>query len=211
MSEVLEVAARTEHGKLRNRRLRDSGKLPAVLYGHGGESVSLSVCSDQLNASLRHGAKVVDLQGAAQGQALLQEIQWDTFHQYILHVDLLRVDEKDRVKIEVDIVLRGDAAGTHEGGVVEQMVRKIEIETSPGSIPENLVAKVNELHVGDSLKASQLEGLPAGATYVKDDEMVIVHCIKPTTSDSSDEEEAAEGGSSEPEVIGQKTEEKETK
>ena len=209
MSEVLEVAARTEHGKLRNRRLRDSGKLPAVLYGHGGESVSLSVCSDQLSATLRHGAKVVELQGAANGQALLQDVQWDTFHQYVLHLDLLRVDEKDRVKVEVEVTLRGDAPGTHEGGVVEQLVRRIEVETSPGSIPESLVAKVNELHIGDSLKASELEGLPAGASFAESGDTVVVQCVEPTVA-SSDEDAAAEGGSHEPEVIGQKSEETES-
>ena len=100
MSDVLQVEDRKLVGKQNNRRLRGSGKLPAVLYGHGKETVSLSVPEDQLKATLRHGAQVVQLQGAASGQALLQEVQWDTFQQYVLHVDLMRVDETDRVQVE---------------------------------------------------------------------------------------------------------------
>ncbi|NOY30403.1 MAG: 50S ribosomal protein L25 [Planctomycetes bacterium] len=205
MSDVLEVAAREQHGKLRNRRLRASGHLPAVLYGHGEESVSLSISSDQLRASLRHGAKVVQLAGAAKCQALLKDIQWDTFQQYVLHVDLLRVDEKDRVKIEVPVSLRGEAPGTHEGGVIEHLIHHLEIETSPANIPEQLQANVNELHLGGLLKASELSGLPEGATFTGDADAVIVQCVEPTATPSEeDSAEEAVSGSVEPEVIGQK-------
>jgi len=213
MSEVLEVTAREQHGKLRNRRLRASGHLPAVLYGHGEESVSLSVSSEQLRTSLRHGAKVVQLAGAAKCQALLKDIQWDTFQQHVLHVDLLRVDEKDRVKIEVPVSLRGEAPGTHEGGVIEHLIHHIEIETSPASIPEQLQANVNELHLGNSLKASQLSGLPEGATFVgnadtEGADMVVVQCVEPTAA-PADEDAAVEATGAEPEVIGQKKEDDE--
>ena len=110
MSDVLEVSARESLGKLNSRRLRAEGILPAVLYGHGKEPVSLMLPADQLHASLRHGAHVVELQGAATGQALLQAIQWDTFQQHLLHVDLLRVDSKERVKVQVEVVLRGPSS-----------------------------------------------------------------------------------------------------
>lgn len=211
MSEVLEVAAREQHGKLRNRRLRATGHLPAVLYGHGEESLSLSISADQLRASLRHGAKVVQLAGAAECQALLKDIQWDTFQQYVLHVDLLRVDSKDRVKIDVPVSLRGEAPGTHEGGVIEHLIHHIEIETSPGSIPEQLQANVNELHLGDLLKAAELSGLPEGATIIgtadtEGAELVVVQCVEPTVA-LADEDSAAEAAGIEPEVIGQKKDE----
>ena len=111
MLDVLEVSARESLGKLNSRRLRAEGIVPAVLYGHGEASVSLKLPVDQLRASLRHGAHVVELKGAAKGQALLQDVQWDTFQQHILHVDLLRVDAKELVKVEVPIVLRGQAPG----------------------------------------------------------------------------------------------------
>lgn len=209
MSEVLEVAVREDHGKLRNRRLRANGIVPAVLYGHGEESVSLSIKSENFRASLRHGAKVVQLSGAADCQALFKAVQWDTFHQHVLHVDLLRVDEKDRIKVQVPIAVRGDAPGTHEGGVIEHVVRTIEIETSPANIPEQLIASVNELHVGDAVKSSQLTGLPSGAIFVDGDDLMIVHCIEPSAAAPAEDDDPTTATAAEPEVIGQKKEDEE--
>lgn len=209
MSEVLEVETREKVGKLNNRRLRDSGMLPAVLYGHGQEPVSLSLKSDQVDASLRHGAHLVDLKGAADGQALLQDVQWDTFQQYVLHVDLLRVDSSDRVKVELPVILRGEAPGESEGGVVEHLLHSVEIEMSATEIPDALHISINDLHVGASLKPGDIEDLPAGATYVTDENAVIVHCIEAKAE--VEEAEAEEGAApAEPEVIGQKDSDEES-
>lgn len=204
MSDVLEVTPRQALGKLNTRRLRAGGQLPAVLYGHGGEPVNLSVPEDQLQAGLRHGAKVVQLQGAAQGQALLQEVQWDTFHQRVLHVDLLRVKASDRVHVEVPVALRGQAPGEREGGVVEQLVRSVEIEVAPGSIPETLHLNINALHLNGTLQGADIEDLPAGAKILGEDK-TIAHCVEPTVK--AEEAEAASAAGSEPEVIGRKAEE----
>jgi len=204
MSDVLEVSVRESLGKLNSRRLRAEGIVPAVLYGHGEASVSLKLPATQLRSSLRHGAHIVELKGAAKGQALLQDIQWDTFQQHILHVDLLRVDAKELVKVEVPVVLRGQAPGENEGGVIEFLLHSVEIETTVASVPENLHLNINNLHLGGSLKAADLEDMPTGATVVGDAGATIVQCIKPTAV--SDEAEAAATGI-EPEVIGQKADE----
>lgn len=205
--EVLEVSARAESGKLRNRRLRQGGQLPAVLYGHGEDPVSLAISTDKLEASLRHGAQVVELKGAAKGQAMLHDIQWDTFQQYVLHVDLLRVDASDRVTVSVPLQLHGIAPGESEGGLVDIVHREIEVETSPTAIPDHLELNVNDLHLGDGLKVSDLEGLPEGANVVLDPETMLVHCIaKPV---AVEEEEVGEAAAAEPEVIGEKKEEAE--
>lgn len=202
--DVLEVAPRPESGKLRNRRLRACGQLPAVLYGHGEDPVSLAIPTEKLEASLRHGAHVVELQGAAKGQALLHDIQWDTFQQHILHVDLLRVDDSDRVTVAIPLELRGIAPGESEGGLVEVMHREIEIETSPTEIPDHVEVNVNDLHLGGELKVSDLEGLPEGAKLTLELSVTVVHCIdRPVV----EEEEEAEAIAAEPEVIGEKKDE----
>ncbi len=204
MSDQLEVAVRKESGKLRNRRMRLAGKLPAVLYGHGEETLSLSISAEQLESSLRHGAQVVDLKGDAKGQALLQDIQWDTFQQHILHVDLLRVDASDRVTVEIPLNLHGIAPGESEGGVVETLFHEIEIETSPSQIPEHLEVNINELHLGDALKVSDIEGLPSSAKVLLESDTTVVQCVEKTVE--PEEDEVAEGGI-EPEVIGKDGEE----
>jgi len=205
MSDVIEVSVRESLGKLNSRRLRAEGIVPAVLYGHGEASISLRLPADQLRASLRHGAHIVELKGAAKGQALLQDIQWDTFQQHILHVDLLRVDAKERVKVEVPIVLRGQAPGENEGGVIEFLQHSLEIETTVASVPENLHLNVNELHLHGSLKAADLEDMPEGATVVGNPEAPIVQCVVPAVI--GDEEEEVSTGGIEPEVIGEKSNE----
>lgn len=210
MSDVLQVENRKLFGKLHSRRLRASGHLPAVLYGHGKESISLSVHEDQLSASLRHGAQVVDLEGAITGQALLQDVQWDTFQQQVLHVDLLRVDASDRVTVEVPVVLRGEASGTHEGGVVGQLIRSVEIVTSPSAIPENLHLNVNNLQLDGSLTVADIENLPEGAELVADATRVVVQCVQPVAAPEDEADLLAEGGA-EPEIIGRKSEDEQEK
>jgi large subunit ribosomal protein L25 len=205
MSEVLEVTKRELHGRRNNSRLRRTGKLPAVIYGHGQEPLSVSVSVEGLEASLRHGAKVVELKGAADGQALFQDIQWDTFQQHVLHVDLLRVDAKDRVEIEVDLLLRGVAPGENEGGVVEHLVHRLEIETDPAHIPDHLHVNINHLRLGGMLKIKDIIDMPEGAKVLGDEDMVLVQCVEPT--ELPEEEGMGEGA--EPEVIGRKAGEEE--
>jgi large subunit ribosomal protein L25 len=199
MSDTLEVQKRDFTGKRRNHRLRLEGRLPGIIYGHGEEPVPVIVPADQLRATLRHGHKVVDLQGAATGQALLQHVEWDTFQQHLIHVDLLRVDPNERVTLEVPLHLRGEAPGEHEGGVVEHLVHYVEIETSPIAIPEVLHININHLNLHGSLTVGDVMDMPAGAKFVTDSKTVAVQCEEPP---AEVEEEAAAGV--EPEVIGRK-------
>lgn len=203
MSDVLQVETRKLFGKQNSRRLRSGGRLPAVLYGHGKEPVSLSLSEDQLNTSLRHGAKVVELAGSEQGKALLQDVQWDTFQQNVLHVDLLRVEAGDRVKVEIPLVLRGDAPGAHGGGLVEQLLRSVELETSPTMVPDQLHLTINHLELGDSLTVGDIDDVPEGAKVLADASQACVHCVKPLAE--LEEAEADVASSSEPEVIGRKS------
>jgi large subunit ribosomal protein L25 len=198
MSDTLKAQARSSFGKRNNIRLRRAGSLPAVLYGHGEPSVSLTLAADQVEASLRHGAKVVDLDGAASGKALLQNVQWDTFYHQVLHVDLLRVMAGEKVTIEVPIELRGEAPGVRDGGLIEQVVHAIEIECPLDVIPEKLHISVKNLQVGGHLTAKDINDLPPGATLVSDEDEMIVHCVMPETEE---ETEAGAEGAAEPEVI----------
>ncbi|HEX5470576.1 MAG TPA: 50S ribosomal protein L25 [Lacipirellulaceae bacterium] len=206
MAQVLRVESRKSLGKRNNARLRRAGKLPAVLYGHGENAVSLALAADQFEASLRHGARVVDLDGDATGKALLQDVQWDTFFQHVLHVDLLRVRAGEKVRVDVPIELRGEAAGVLEGGILEQIIHSIEIEVPLDVIPDKLHLNVKNLQIDGHLTAKDIIDLPAGATILSDEDEMIVHCVK-----RAEEEVAAgeEGAAAEPEVIGKAKEEEE--
>jgi len=197
MANLLKVEPRQKFGKRNNRRLHRAGKLPAILYGHGEEAVSLTLGSDQLEAAVRHGAKVVDLAGAASGKALLQEVTWDTFFHQVLHVDLLRVKAGDKVTIDVPIELKGEAPGVNDGGIIEHLIHSVEIEVPLDLVPEKLHIRIGSLQVGGELCIKDISDLPAGATVNADPDEIVVHCLLPAT----EEEVAEEGTGAEPEVI----------
>jgi large subunit ribosomal protein L25 len=207
MANQLTVEARKQFGKRNNRRLRYDGKLPAVLYGHGEEVVSLALKADELESTVRHGAKVVDLSGAATGKALLQDVQWDTFFHHVLHVDLLRVRAGEKVSVEVPIELRGEAPGANEGGIVEQLIHSVEIEVPLDLVPEKLHVSVKNLQIGGTLLIKDIIDLPSGATVAIDPEEIVVQCEMPAAEEEAAAEETA--GAAEPEVISKGKEEEE--
>lgn len=202
MSEALEVEPRKMLGKRANRRLRQTGKLPAVLYGHQEPAISLTLPADRLNLVVRHGTKLVDLSGAASGQALLQHLHWDPFGKEVLHVDLLRVSAGDRVHVEVPIEMKGESPGGLNGGIVELLMHSVEIEVSPASIPDKLHIHIGSLQIGDTLTLRDIADLPEGAAFQAELDEAVVHCLAPVGEEA--EAEGAEAETAEPEVIAKK-------
>jgi large subunit ribosomal protein L25 len=202
MADVLNVEQRTADGKRVARRLRRNGSVPAILYGHGEGNLPLAVKAEQISAAVRHGSRVVELQGATNEKAFIRDLQWDVYGIDILHVDFARVSEHERISVEVKVALRGEAPGIREGGVIEQLVHEVEIECEALSIPEKLFIGINELKVGDSLTVSAIQ-LPPGATLLSDPDQIAVHCVVPVEAEEGEPGE----GAVEPEVIGRKAEE----
>ena len=203
MADELKVEVRESRGKRNTRRMRQSGKVPGVLYGHGKENVCLTVAADQLDALVQHGSRLVSLSGAVNESAFIREVQWDTWGTHLLHVDFTRISEHEKVQLQIAVELRGEAPGVKEGGVVEQLVHQVQLDCPASAIPEKLAVNINHLKLGESIKIADLE-LPAGATVLDSLEAVVVHCVEPA---AAPEEEVAEALSGEPEVIGAKEEE----
>ena len=201
MAEIhtLSVTLRDESGKRANRRLRNSGRVPAVLYGHGQTVKSLTLAADQLNAAVRHGNRFVALSGGLSENAFIKDVQWNTWGTEILHVDFARVDADERVRVTVAVELRGEALGTKDGGVVKLAMHTIELECEAASIPEKIDVNINSLEYGKVLHVSDL-ALPKGVKALVDDTAPVVSCVAPV--EVSEEETPAEEG--EPEVIGRK-------
>ena len=149
MAEVLQVEARQSRGKRNARRMRRAGTIPAVLYGHGEETVSLAVRTDAMAAAVRHGSHVVELAGAVQQSALIRDLQWDVWGTGILHVDFARVSADETIEVTVSVELRGEAPGVKEGGVVEHLVHEVEIECKATAVPEKIVVNINQLKLGE--------------------------------------------------------------
>lgn len=206
MALQLAVESRNTQGKHRNRRLRQSGKVPGVLYGHGLECVPLSVAVDTLEAAIRHGSRLVSLTGAVNESAFIRDLQWNTWGTHILHVDFTRVSEHEIVEVRVPIELRGESPGTREGGVVVQHVHEVEIACPASVIPEKLDININHLALNETVLLSGLK-LPEGAKILAADlDVVVVECIIPV---ELPEEGTGEAGEGEPEIIGAKEKEEE--
>ena len=205
MAEVLNVELRNSLGKRNSRRLRAAGSIPAVLYGHGKEVVNLSVSAHDLEATVRHGTRLVDLSGAVKQQAFVRELQWDTWGTSVLHVDFTRVSAHERLQVTVALELRGEAPGLKEGGIVEQLVHEIELECEVTDVPEKIEVNVNSLALDDSITAGDLP-LPPSATIGCPVDTVVVQCVVPAAA-PEEEEALGEAGEAEPEVIGRKPEE----
>lgn len=207
MAEQLTAEVRKSLGKRNNRRLRRAGHTPGILYGHGEENVCLSVPAKEIDLLVSHGNRLVALTGEVDESAFIREVQWDTWGTHVVHVDFTRISEHEKVVVQVAIELRGEAPGTTGGGVVEQLIRQVQLECPAGAIPEKISVSINDLKLHDSIAIGDLD-LPADATVVGDTTAVIVQCVEPAVEL---EEEAAEAVSGEPEVIGAKPEEGETK
>lgn len=204
MADTLNVKKRETTGSLRMKRLRETGKIPAVLYGHGEGTVSLTVSEKELNRAIDHGSHIVQLSGDSNDNALIKEIQWDTFGTRVLHLDLTRVDATEAVEVTIPIELKGDAAGTHHGGVINFHQHEITILCPANLLPDKIELKISDLDVDQSIDASQVP-LPTGATLAEAGTTPIVSCNLPSEEVEVDEE----GGADEPEVIGKKAEETE--
>ena len=204
MSDVLNVKKRTTRGTSQAKRERAAGQIPAILYGHGESNESLSIRKDELDAAIRHGSQVVSLQGDLSENAFIREVQWDAFGVDVLHVDFTRVSASEKVETAVEVELRGEAPGAKMGGVVSQSAHSVEILCPAMKIPEKLELTINDLEVGQSLTAADLE-LPEGASLISEPEMVVVACIEASTLEQ--DEEAGEAIPGEPEVIGRSADE----
>ena len=156
---------------------------------------------------MRHGGKLVNLKGGLAETALIRDVQWDALGAHVLHLDLARVSAQERVEVTVPIELRGEALGSKQGGIVEQLMHDVNVECSASTIPERISVNINDLDVGQAISIADIE-VPDGVTLLAPQEASLVHCV--AVGVEAEEEEALEAETgAEPEVIGRKAEESE--
>ncbi len=212
MAEVVTLTTqdRGEHGTRQARRLRRQGLVPAVLYGHGEKTVSLSLSADALSKAIRLGARVVDLShDGTTEKALIRDLQWDALGHDILHVDFARVSEHERITIDVRLELRGTAPGVTAGGMLDQPLHNLHIECPVLSVPEVIRVAINELQIDGAIHVKDLT-LPPGVVVKNDPEAIVVQ-VKPPIVEAEPVPAAAApvAEQAEPEVIGRQRVEKE--
>jgi large subunit ribosomal protein L25 len=200
VTDILNVSVRQEQGKRRVRRLRQTGQIPAILYGHGKENVCLAVSQRDLAPVVRRGSHFVELKGAVSEHALISGVQWDQIGTEVLHLDLTRVDLTESVNLDLPVDLRGQAPGVSAGGVLNQFTHHVRVRGAVNVMPDRLELRVSSLELGHNLKASEI-ALPAGVTLLSPPDEVIVECELPVTVET---ETPPTDFTAEPEVIGRK-------
>jgi large subunit ribosomal protein L25 len=203
----LEAQERQGNGTRLAKRLREQGQVPAVVYGHGEATVSVSLVAEDLARAIRQGARVIDLKQAGKVQkALIRELQWDTFGHNILHADFARVSADERITLDVRIELRGTAPGVTAGGVMVQLIHNLHVECSVIAVPESIRVNVGELQIDQILHVRDLV-LPEGVKVTNDPEAIVVQVSQKQIEAEEPTAPAAE--QAEPEIIGKKKEEEE--
>src|SRR5229473_3058432 len=143
---VLVAETRAGRGKQAARRLRRTGKVPAVVYGHKEETLSVALPLEEVEKAIRRGVRVVDLKaGGKEEKALIRDVQWDHLGKELLHVDFARIAVDERVTISVPLELKGTAPGVTGGGVLDQPLHSLHVECLAIAIPESIRVNISEL------------------------------------------------------------------
>jgi large subunit ribosomal protein L25 len=189
---------RSEFGKGFARRLRQDGRVPAVLYGHGTETRHLTLPAHDLMRALRTSNVLLRLEGLTKdGEiALPKAVQRDPIKNIIEHIDLILVRRGEKVTVEIPLRVTGDIAPGD--WMLDQQLVQITVEAEATNIPREIVVDVEGLELGQAVSASDLE-LPSGVTLQVEPDTLVLHVIEQRTAEP--EEGAGEGTAEVPEAL----------
>ncbi len=212
-SAQLSATPRDGKGKGSARSLRAQGKIPAVIYGHGREPQSLAIETRELEkllSKISAESTVIELSmDGKSARTLIREIQRHPFKRQILHVDFQELVAGEKVTVRIPIVLIGIPEGVRQdGGILDQVMRELEIEVDPANIPNHVELDVNPLRIGDSVHVRDI-ALPEGVELVGEPDSTVCVVSAPRavveTVVATEEAEVV----AEPEVIGKAKKEEE--
>jgi large subunit ribosomal protein L25 len=215
---VVSATPRSDRGKNAARRLRRQGMVPAVVYGSKGDNITVAVDPKALHRVLRSEAGrntilKLDIPDRGSTNAILKSWQVDPVKENFLHADFYRIAMDVALRVTVPVAVKGEARGVKvDGGILELVMRAIEVECLPGDIPEKIEVEVSDLGINDSIRVSDLP-VSVKVKVLEDGDQVVVHVVSvkeeaaPVTAAAPVEGEAA--APAEPEVVkkGKKEEE----
>ena len=203
----LDAEVREGNGKASVKQLREQGIVPGVLYGRDRDTVSIKADAKEVEDVLG-GNAIIDLtldDGSTQ-PIMVKEVQRDVITRDLLHIDLYQIALDEELIVEVPVEVVGQAEGEREGGLLNQILREVEIECLPTDIPEKIEVDVTELGIGDSVDVSDLD-VGEDIEVKVDSSETVATVVLPDELDEEEEEEEEE--LEEPEVIGEEPEEDE--
>ena len=202
MAQTAQITAkpRSELGSRANKRLRDAGQVPGVVYGHKEAVIPVTLPKKELVGYIEKGAHVFSLalDGGTE-TVLVKEVQYDHLGIEVLHVDFARVDLNERVKVTIPLELKGTPKGEADGGVLTQVLADLEIECVVTEIPDAIRHNVADMGLDSVLHVKEI-ALPTGAKCLQDGELIVATVRVPLEVVEAPAAAAAEGAA-EPEVI----------
>jgi large subunit ribosomal protein L25 len=210
------ASVRSEVGTRAARRLRAAGKIPAVVYGRGAESLPVEVDEAAFLRAVPQTAWYstviqLNIEGAPRSESkrtvMITEVQQDLVKRRILSVDFHRISLRERVQAHVPVVAVGQSPGIKQGGILEHLVHEIAVECLPTDIPEHFEADISALEIGHSLRVRDLEA-PEGVRIAAPEDEVVMLVAPPVRVEEVapaplGEEGAVVAEIPEPEVIGE--------
>ncbi len=194
MSEKITAELRTEFGKGAARRIRREDKVPAVVYGHGNDTIHLTLPGHDTMMAIKHGGAnallELDIEGKTQ-LALTKQIQVDPVRRVLEHVDLVAVRRGEKVTVDVPVLIVGEAV---RDTLVVTENSTVQVEAEATHIPESFEVNIEGAEAGTQFLAGALN-LPSGTTLLTDPETLVVNITAAQDADLGDEPEleAAEG------------------
>ena len=189
------------------RRVRKSGLIPAVLYGAGLEPLTITVDPKQIRRILTSESghnTIFDLAaGGDSGKAMIVDWQYDPIKGSLLHVDIKRIAMDKLLRVSVPITLKGEAPGVKiQGGILEQMMREVEIECLPADIPSQIVGDVSKLEFGQTIRVADLAKIDR-VKFLTDETQAVAHvtAVKEVVVAAPVEGAEVAATTAEPEVI----------
>ena len=180
-NETVEAQPRTaeSRGKNEARRVRVTGNIPAVVYGAKKESVAITVSPKQINKILHSDTghnTIFDLQlNGGKEKVMIVDWQYEPLKGHLLHIDMKRIDMNKTIRVSVPIVLVGESAGVkQQGGIMDQILREVEIDCLPTDIPSHIDVDVSQLVFGEVIR---VKDLPHGGKmkFITNEDQAVAH------------------------------------
>jgi len=183
----LEAKARSYRGKGVARKLRQSGQVPAIIYGHSRQPQSLSIDTRELERLLeRVAAASTVIELAIEGRTartLIREIQRHPVKRSIIHVDFQELVAGEKVTVSIPLVFIGSAEGVRGGGILDQVMHALEIRVDPSNIPNHVDVDVTPLQIGHSIHVRELS-IPAGVEVLDEEDATVCTVSAPRASET---------------------------
>jgi large subunit ribosomal protein L25 len=198
----LGAALRGDSGKGVARKLRSTGRVPAVLYGHGEQPRALSVDAHALGlligaVNVENTIVTLDIDGEGPQDVLLREVQMHPYKPEPLHVDFFHVNARETLHVRIPVRLHGTPVGVHtDGGVLDQVLYEVEVECLPGNIPDSVDIDIAHLALGESVRVSDIPAVE-GVKFLQDSEQPVASIVASRAEIAA----ADEAATAEPEVL----------